>query len=134
VEREGEIIDPWFQRYERVVSIRNTKTERVYLPAPEKTQVVWLDLLKRCATKSPTIAFGYCPNNAQLEVDANGGRVVFGSMGFQREDGSVWWEYGSPQLKKPEDFDPRTQEEDEVLRVLGRGVEQMQITARQERC
>jgi hypothetical protein len=68
---------------------------------------VWLDLLKRFATKNDTIAYGFCPNNAQLEVDARSGRMVFGSMGFAREDGTVWWEFGSPELKKPEDFDPR---------------------------
>jgi hypothetical protein len=136
VERGGKIVDPWFPKYERVASYQNTTKERVYLPAPPKTQIVWLDLLKRFATKNQTIGYGYCPNNAQLEIAARGGRMVFGSMGFLREDGSVWWEYGCPELKKPEDFDPRTLlfEEDDVLRVLGRGVEQMQITARQERC
>jgi hypothetical protein len=43
-----------------------------------------------------------------IEQRKNGGRIVFGSMGFKREDGSVHWEYGGEDWVTVQDFKVRS--------------------------
>jgi hypothetical protein len=46
------------------------------------------------AIKDYAPAFGCCSLNAYTEAKLRGGRIVFGSQGWKKKDGSVWWEYG----------------------------------------
>jgi hypothetical protein len=38
--------------------------------------------------------FGRCHLNAFTEACKRGGKIVFGSMGYKKKNGDVWWEYG----------------------------------------
>ena len=46
------------------------------------------------AMEEYTPRFNCCNLNAYTEAKLRGGRIVFGSQGWKKKDGSVWWEYG----------------------------------------
>jgi len=48
--------------------------------------------------------FECCYLNAYKNWKENGGRLVFGSQGYVKKDGSVWWEYGNPGWKTVKKF------------------------------
>lgn len=48
------------------------------------------------AIKNYIPRFNCCNTNAYTEAKLRGGRIVFGSQGWVKKDGSgVWWEYGN---------------------------------------
>jgi hypothetical protein len=48
--------------------------------------------------------FEFCPLNAYKNWKEHGGRLVFGSQGYVKNKGGVWWEYGNPEWTKVSDF------------------------------
>jgi len=104
---EGVIVDPYFKGYDIVKRINNLEGDRIYLPAPPLIQAVMkkryiddrIKLVKDLADKrliSLTERREDCCNmNALLEWMANGGEIVFGSLGWKKKNSDeIWWEYG----------------------------------------
>jgi len=56
------------------------------------------------ALEEYTPKFGSCMLNAYKEAKKNGGRIVFGSQGYVKKSGGVWWEYGNPEWNKVSQF------------------------------
>ena len=56
------------------------------------------------AVKEYIPAFDCCNLNAYTEAKLRGGRIVFGSQGWKKKDGSVWWEYGGKDWDKVSQF------------------------------
>lgn len=109
VERNGLIIDPWFEEYRLIAEIHGCRPERRYLKCPN--DVVGRVFLRRFenSIEYPVLmglppTFGNCLVNALKEIDRNGGQLVFGSLGFPRPDGSVHWEFGGDTWKTVKDF------------------------------
>jgi len=109
VVRDGKIIDPHFSYYDMVKSIHKGK-KFIYHPADAMTQTIMKSIVMRGINKYyPEIADfvadykkivgeekveGYCLQNALIEIDENGGELIFGSWGVERKDGSKFWEFG----------------------------------------
>ena len=53
-------------------------------------------------------SFGQCFFNCLMEQHLRGGEIVFGSMGWVREDGSKYYEYGGENFKIVADFTGKT--------------------------
>jgi hypothetical protein len=116
VERDGKIIDPEFSKDDAFIrSFNNTTKEKKYHEAPEIVQKVFCAILTKhmsifdakelvdlCKTYTP--AFAQCHLNAFIEWKKNGGRLVFGSQGYVKKSGGVWWEYGNPEWTKVSQF------------------------------
>jgi len=115
IERDGKIIENEFPQYEWIRKHRKLLNKRRHCPASESVQRDarshhWKALRHRtsCCTleelfglciynlESNGPAYNNCFVNALAEKAKNGGELVFGSMGWEREDGSVFWEYGNP--------------------------------------
>ena len=118
VERDGKKIDPYFEEYDMVKRVRKGK-RWVYLPADELTQRMMIAIFDKLIKKEfSTVAeylhyskvygikfgFGYCHKNSLLEIEERGGTLVFGSYGVQREDGSIFYEYGGEDYKNVKAF------------------------------
>ena len=118
VERDGKKIDPYFEHYDMVKRVHKGK-RWVYLPADELTQRMMIAIFdkvikKEFETIEEYLAFsikyggkfgeGYCHKNALLEIEENGGTLVFGSYGVQRKDGSIFYEYGGEDYKNVKAF------------------------------
>jgi hypothetical protein len=118
VERDDKQIDPHFAEYDMVKAVHKGK-RWVYLPADELTQRMMISIFekvvkKEFATTSEYLhytkvyggqfGFGYCYKNALLEIEENGGKLVFGSYGIQRKDGSIFYEYGGEDYKNVKAF------------------------------
>ena len=97
VVKDGKIIDPHFQFYNRVANIRGVSHNKNYLPADTLIQQVlikkWTDWLKDVPLDGWEAQASCCGINAIAEQRKNGGELVFGSLGFG-EDKNVWWEFG----------------------------------------
>lgn len=48
--------------------------------------------------------FESCHLNAYKNWKEHGGRLVFGSQGYVKQSGGVWWEYGNPEWKTVKQF------------------------------
>jgi len=59
---------------------------------------------KKEAMEEYTPRFNCCNVNAYTEAKLRGGRIVFGSQGWKKKDGSVWWEYGGKDWDKVSQF------------------------------
>ena len=105
IERDGVIVDPYFNYYDAVKSIRGLTDEIVYLEAPPVIQTVFIKKLmdtrdivdyfsqKQLAQYRPKNAC--CATNTVVEQKLRGGRIVFGSMGWKRKNGDgVHYEFG----------------------------------------
>ena len=106
VQRGEKIIDPYFPEYDFFALVNNCSKRRVYGPASAKVQTVWLEqLILHCPLKKE-LMFGECFSNAVLEINARGGHMVMGSLGFQPLMGSVdiHWEYGDVANETVVDF------------------------------
>ena len=104
VEKDGEIIDPYFKQYKIIAMIHDCHSDEIaYKGAPLLTQV-WM---AGCAGGMlwEGRGFGCCFKNA-LEIQSKlGGRLVFGSMGFKKKNAPGYhWEYGGPDWKTTADF------------------------------
>ena len=110
VERDGEKIDQHFKEYDAIRRIHNG-IRWVYLPADELTQKIMISIFDKVIKKEfSTIeeylfytykykgmegfVFGDCHRNALAEIMCSGGKLVFGSYGVQKKDGSIFYEYG----------------------------------------
>ena len=105
VVRDGKIIDPMFRFYEEDVKLTHDLIgEPIYLPADPLTQKVFKkkqeEKMKNQKdwgfyTKDWKMKLGYCDTNAYHEQQLRGGEIVFGSMGWKRNDGEgIHYEYG----------------------------------------
>jgi trehalose utilization protein len=45
-----------------------------------------------------------CYQNVIIDIYLNGGEIVFGSMGWKREDGSIHYEFGGEEYLTWNDF------------------------------
>ena len=108
VVQNGKIIDPYFKEYDQCKSFWKCGGERIYLPADDLIQKVMkvkyidsaLTIMNTNRTMWEMRVYGgvqpnSCNINAILEVMKNGGEIVFGSMGWEKNDGSgVHYEFG----------------------------------------
>jgi len=108
VEKDGKVIDPYFIEYDYLKKYHNG-TSITYLPAPELIQKVMNGKIEKLILKHftnyelflnrvkfmfPKLQFGFCQINAHINHNKYGGKIVFGSWGFVKQDGSVWYEFG----------------------------------------
>jgi hypothetical protein len=109
VMRDGKIIDPHFKEYDFIKSVHNGK-KFIYQPADAMTQRMMIAIHHKVvkqdyATISEFVAdyvkisgeepvCAFCLFNALMEIEKNGGELVFGSWGIERKDGSKFWEFG----------------------------------------
>ena len=123
---DGTIYDPYFQEYSYVAKLRNTTTKRAYKEAPAIVQQVILSkyfqtffdvnnledadetYIHAMMCAYPTPRFNCCVQNVIVHHckldDKQRGRIVFGSMGFKRADGSVFWEFGGEDWQTVQQF------------------------------
>ncbi len=98
VEREGKIIDPYFMEYDLIKGIQGLSGDRIYLPAPPLIQCIFEKVLQRSCGKRQYTNYKprcyECSHNAVYEYQKNGGKIVFGSMGWKRKDGTIHYEFG----------------------------------------
>lgn len=109
VVRDGKIIDPHFPQYDVIRSVHKGK-KFIYHPADAMTQRMMIAIHQKVvkqdyATTSEFITdyikisgeepvCAFCLFNALIEIEKNGGELVFGSWGVERKDGSKFWEFG----------------------------------------
>ena len=114
VVRDGKIIDPHFKEYDLIRSIHKGK-KFIYHPADAMTQRMMIAINEKVikkdyATISEFVAdyikisgeepvCNFCLFNALIEIEKNGGELVFGSWGVERKDGSKHWEFGGEDYK-----------------------------------
>lgn len=126
VVRDGKIIDSEFPEYAMIRQIRNCSDEQVYLESNPIIQQVLIqkhidvfdkflniNTIEEIAKKlsewledEPSI-FRHCFFNSLMEIAKNGGRLVFGSMGWKVNNSTeVFYEYGGENYRVV-DFIPR---------------------------
>ena len=103
VMRDGKIIDFDFPFYNFVKKVQNCGGETIYLPAPPLVQKKFIKMFKKITTKAGIddkffkkyweITQGCCYDNARMEIAQRGGELVFGSMGWKKQQG-IHYEYG----------------------------------------
>jgi hypothetical protein len=120
IERDGKIIDPFFPKYDAIVSINGCdKNKQVWVEASPEIQreaiaeytayyrqeteigedkpfseaVERILALSKLMNAPPIRAYN-CFMNAMIEYNLRGGRLVFGSMGWERKGKSTWYEFG----------------------------------------
>ena len=118
---DGTIHDPWFAGYSFICKLRGLTHTRAYIEAPPLVSKLMVKKLDRDYIQ---ILGGEGPKDEDIESflstwDATenqcyinalaiqrkvGGRVVFGSMGFKRLDGSVFYEFGGEKYMTLKDF------------------------------
>ncbi len=106
VERNGVIIDPHFQEYDMIGSIRDCDARvKDYVEAPLFTQVLMYFYAEKNFKNRPA-GFGHCYSNAVKELQREpGGRMVFGSMGFKLNNkDEYFYEYGGKDWKTLNQF------------------------------
>ena len=122
VVRDGEVRDPKFPQHTMIQKIQKTTAEPCHLPAPEATQRVMIashikKAREACGddyaeffvrTMEGKAKFGFCFMNAVMEQHLNGGKIVFGSAGWVRADGSEFYEFGGPEFQVVADFTGKT--------------------------
>ena len=132
VVRDDKIIDWDFDEYRYTFSQFNCKNEKQYIPAPEITQVLMIKmfnnvLINRFSKKNQpkkeldqvvkefyelsikwgknTPQFNCCFQNCIMEIYKNGGKLVFGSLGFKINNSNDYhYEYGGKDWKTIKDF------------------------------
>ena len=114
-EHNGHIIDPYFEDYDMIREIRKCHGIQHHKEQPEhrglimptiraiikvtkqQNGVTTEEILSEYAAKPQ---YGYCFLNAYAYAhahrnDPNGApRLCIGKMGWVRDDGSIWWEFG----------------------------------------
>jgi hypothetical protein len=125
VERNGKIIDPHFPQYNMTKKINGCVGEPIYLEAPEETQTIVIGIMKKRlqqlleedfegALESLYVLYELfdnlkpqyrrCLQNSFIEIYKKGGRLVFGSMGWKRKNGTIHYEFGGEDYKTWKDF------------------------------
>lgn len=117
VERDGKIIDPHFPLYDQVISARKLTNKVSHKEAPKSTQDKMIKMYEEyyqlgygdgwrgCITRNfTTPKTNNCVQNSIAEVARNGGRLVFGSLGWEDKKGKVWYEYGGEDWTTLNDF------------------------------
>jgi len=118
VVRDGRVIDPKFPDHRDIQRQNRLQDVSCHLPAPAMTQKVMIaSHIKKAknvfgenyATEFQRIFedrphFGMCFFNAVMEQHRNGGEIVFGSMGWLRDDDTEFYEYGGKEFKVVADF------------------------------
>ncbi len=111
VERgDGYIVDPYFSQYDFIKRVNRLEGESVHLEADAIVSKVMIrrfesvistDLFGKMLQKAGhRNTFNACYQNAILEIYKNGGRLVFGSMGWKRKGSdSIHWEFGGENWK-----------------------------------
>ena len=113
-EHNGQIIDPHFESYDMIRIIRKCHGKQHHDEQPElrhlimpKVKSIMKSLKKQGVTTEEILSefaakpqYGYCIINAYAYAhahrnDPNGApRLCIGKMGWECDDGSVWWEFG----------------------------------------
>lgn len=135
VEKDGQVIDPYFSEYDQVKRIHDCVGHSVYHPAPQSVQDEWIDALTSIFNKQfgSLVAFAdfceevrfrphynSCDKNALLTLVKNGGKLVFGSLGWKKRDSEeIWWEYGGARWTNATDFLKKDQVSKEMLSEMG---------------
>ena len=118
VVRDGRVIDPKFPEHRQIQRQNRLQDVMCHLPAPATTQKVMIALhIKKSknvygenyATEFQRVFddrpyFGMCFFNAVMEQHRNGGEIVFGSMGWLRDDDTEFYEYGGKEFQVVADF------------------------------
>ena len=126
VEREGKIIDFYFEEYDYIKRVNGCVGEPIYLPAPQETQELVIEIMKKKLYKftrtdnyEQALLILYrlysrfnllepqsycCLQNAFIEIQKNGGNLVFGSFGWKRKNGTIHYEFGGEDWKTWKDF------------------------------
>jgi len=105
VVRDGKIIDPDFDEYHFIKKVQGCVGPRVYLPADDLVQRVIkrkheaVISMEECGTIFSLHFRGRpqmcsCFQNACMEINLNGGELVFGSMGWKKRSGGIHYEFG----------------------------------------
>ena len=127
VVRDDKVIDWDFPEYSLVRRMWGCGKEKSYLPAPEMTQKLMIGIYKKAFSsafsnknsweknleefyllskkmKMTEPQFGRCFQNCLLEIHQRGGELVFGSLGFLKDDGTYHYEYGGTNYLTIADF------------------------------
>ena len=105
VVRDDKIIDPDFDEYHLIKEIQGCVGKRVYLPADDLVQRIIkrkfesMISVEECGTMFSQYFRGRpqmnsCFQNACMEINRNGGELVFGSMGWKKRSGGIHYEFG----------------------------------------
>jgi hypothetical protein len=105
VVKDGEIIDPDFEKEKEVKMLQRCEGGKVYLEASPEVQKDILKMVNDINNFDMCGKFllkgGFCPGygqcifNAMLLKAKFGGKIVFGSMGWKRRgSSSIHWEFG----------------------------------------
>ena len=103
--RDGKIIDPYLKLYDLIKMKNGLTDEIVYVEAPQLIQSVLIKkihIFEDIVSEMPMDAcagwiprFNCCVQNALIDRKLNGGKLVFGSMGWKKQDGKgVHYEFG----------------------------------------
>jgi hypothetical protein len=103
IERDGLIIDPHFKEYDSI-KLEHKAKKFIYSPTDETTQGFMINIFLKNILKDYTNLteflndykkivgekplFSFCIYNALIEQEKNGGKLIFGSYGLERADGS----------------------------------------------
>lgn len=115
VESNGKILDTNFPYYDMIKMCHNLKGEMMYKEADAFTQELMLIKFRKALNKvgldekeyltlktamhDGKAVMNECYYNSLLAMK-EGDRLVFGSLGWKKRDGSgVWWEYGGEDWK-----------------------------------
>ena len=118
VVRDGRVIDPKFSEHRQIQRQNRLQDVSCHLPAPVMTQKVMMASHIRASKKvfgenyatefqrlfENRSHFGMCFFNAVMEQHRNGGEIVFGSMGWLRDDDTEYFEYGGRDFQVVADF------------------------------
>jgi hypothetical protein len=118
IERDGKIIDPDYPDHQYVIQANKCTNKKMYKEAPPSTQekaikmyeeyfelVAGKDWLKLMASSAEGRGhYNQCVQVAILERHLRGGRLVFGSMGWEKKKGGVHWEFGGEDWTTLNDF------------------------------
>lgn len=109
VERDGVIIDTEFKEYDYIKKAHGAKDGMKYKEADATTQKIMIAIMMKVLEKNSLTVesfralsvkcgklkpmFRCCIQNSLIAL-AKGGVLKFGSMGWEKPNGKVWWEFG----------------------------------------
>lgn len=105
IERDGKIIDPYFKDYDIIKSYNKCVGDVIHLPAPDLVQKIMIKKFRSAEEIVklddafflrffPKPRINMCWQNAKLELIKNGGKLIFGSMGWKKKSGEIHYEFG----------------------------------------
>jgi len=101
VEKDGEIIDPYFPVYDMIKSIQGLEGEKQYQELTDKRIIKiymkhWIE--KSISWLPPVLHINLphqCYSNAMYYISQNGGKLKIGKMGWKKKNSNqIWWEFG----------------------------------------